>query len=203
MPASFCFAVRCLPSRMAGRRACWWICGVRRRIGIGRIASNICRDCKTVWKKMGREMGSEKRPTTGHYVRIRALSPFFSLSSLKEEQRYLILGYKVGMFEGVVHEDDEFAHDGGEGDLGGFAGGAQPLVKLLELTVGTGGDERGHVKGTPDRRASATDAAASVPLATFARMRCQSGQGRRLAAVERAQFGQFGQHAQGGDGADA
>src|ERR1017187_480499 len=93
--------------------------------------------------------------------------PFFSIASLKEEQRYLILGYKVGMFEGVVHEDDEFAHDGGEGDLGGFAGGAQPLVKLLELTVGTGGDERGHVKGTPDRRASATDAAASVPLATF------------------------------------
>jgi len=36
------------------------------------------------------------------------------------EQRYLILEYKVGMFEGVVHEDNEFAHDGGEATLAGL-----------------------------------------------------------------------------------
>ena len=103
----------------------------------------------------------------------------------------------------MVHEDDEFAHDGGEGNFGGFAGGAQPLVKLFELAIGMGGDECGHVERTADRCASTADAAASVPLAAFARMRGQSGQGGGLAAVERAQFGQFGQHAQGGDRADA
>ena len=28
---------------------------------------------------------------------------------------------KFGIFEEAVHEDDEFTHDGGEGDFGGFA----------------------------------------------------------------------------------
>jgi hypothetical protein len=32
------------------------------------------------------------------------------------EQRYLILECKVWIFEDAVHEDNEFAHDGGEGD---------------------------------------------------------------------------------------
>jgi len=66
-----------------------------------------------------------------------------------------------------------------------------------------GGDECGHVERTADRSPTATDTSASVPLAAFARMRCQAGQRSGLAAVEGAQFGQFGQHAQGGDGADA
>jgi hypothetical protein len=34
---------------------------------------------------------------------------------------------KIGTFEEVVEEDDEFAHDSGEGDFGGFACRAQPL----------------------------------------------------------------------------
>ena len=66
-----------------------------------------------------------------------------------------------------------------------------------------GGDERGHVEGATNRRAAAADAPASVPLPAFAWMRSQSGQGRRLTPVERAQFGQFSQHAQGCDRADA
>jgi len=41
----------------------------------------------------------------------------FSLSSPNEEQRYLILECKVGIFKDVVHQDDEFAHDGRERNL--------------------------------------------------------------------------------------
>jgi len=40
------------------------------------------------------------------------------------EQRYLILECKVWIFKDVVHKDNEFAHDGGEGNLGGFASSA-------------------------------------------------------------------------------
>jgi len=38
------------------------------------------------------------------------------------EQRYLILECKVGVFEDVIHEDNEFAHDGSERNFGWFAG---------------------------------------------------------------------------------
>src|SRR6266705_362433 len=108
-----------------------------------------------------------------------------------EEQRYLILECKVGIFEEVVHQDDEFAHDGGAGDFGGFACGAEPLVKLFELPVGAGGNQCGHVERPADGCAPAADAPASVPLPTLTWMRGQSSQRRRLATVERAQFRQF------------
>lgn len=107
------------------------------------------------------------------------------------------------MFKGVVHEDDEFAHDGGEGDFGGFTRLTQALVELFELAVGTGGDQGRHVEGFAHGRPSAANAAASVPLAAFARVRSQTGQGGGLTAIERAQFGQFGQNAQGGEVADS
>jgi hypothetical protein len=107
-------------------------------------------------------------------------------SSFGEEQRYLILECKVGIFEDVIHEDNEFAHDGGEGNLGGFAGSAQALIKLFELTVGMGGNECGHVECPSDGRTATADAAASMPLAAFTRMRSQTGQGRCLATIELA-----------------
>ncbi len=88
----------------------------------------------------------------------------------------------------MVHEDNEFAHDGGECNFGGFSGSAQPLIKLFELTVGMGGHQCGHVEGASDGSATATDAAASVPLTTFAWVGSQSGQGCGLATIERAQF---------------
>src|SRR5258708_3287889 len=45
-----------------------------------------------------------------------------------------VLGGKgeVRIFEEAVHEDDEFAHDGGHGDEGLFAVGAQAEIKFLE-----------------------------------------------------------------------
>ena len=121
----------------------------------------------------------------------------------EKEQRYLILGDKVWIFEGVVHEDDQFPHDGGEGDFGGFAGRAQALIERLELAVGARRYQRRHIQRAAHWGAASSDAPAAMPLATLPRMRGQSGQCRRLAAVERAQFGQFGQHPQGRNGADA
>jgi hypothetical protein len=39
---------------------------------------------------------------------------------------------KVGIFEEVVGEDDELAHEHGEGEFFGFAGGEQAEVKGFE-----------------------------------------------------------------------
>src|SRR5882724_1040784 len=113
-------------------------------------------------------------------------TPFFPLPL--REQRYLILEYKVRMFEGVIHQDDEFAHDGGERDFGGFASGAKALVERLELAIGAGGDQCRHVESASDGSTSAADASSSMPLAAFARMGSQSSQCRCLAAVKGAQF---------------
>jgi len=89
----------------------------------------------------------------------------------------------------VVHEDDQFPHDGGEGDFGGFAGRAQALIERLELAVGARRHQCRHIQRAAHWGAASSDAPAAMPLAALPRMRGQSGQCRRLAAVERAQFG--------------
>ena len=51
------------------------------------------------------------------------------------EQRHLILECKVWIFKNVIHQDNEFAHDGGELNFGGFTSRAEPPLKLFELPV--------------------------------------------------------------------
>jgi hypothetical protein len=118
------------------------------------------------------------------------------------EQRYLILEYKVRVFKDVVHQDDEFTHDGGERDFGGFARCPKALIELFELPIGACSDERGHVERAPDLSASAADTSPAMPLTAFPWVRSQPGQRRHLPAIEGAQFGQFGQDAQCGEGSD-
>ena len=129
--------------------------------------------------------------------------PFSLAPRLSGEQRYLILENKVRIFEDMVHQDDKFAHDGGECDFGGFACRAEALVKLFEMTVGSSRHESRHVEGASNGRSSAPNGPAAMPLAAFSGMRSQTCQGGGLAAVKGSQFGQFSQHAQGGNGADA
>src|ERR1041385_2533908 len=88
-------------------------------------------------------------------------------SCIPQEQRYLILEDKVGIFEDMIHEDNEFSHDGSEGNFGGFACNAEPLVKDFQRGVGMGGYQGGHVKGSSYGGASAPDGSATVPAATF------------------------------------
>ena len=57
---------------------------------------------------------------------------------------------KVGIFEDVIHEDDEFAHDGGEHNFGGFASRPQSLIKLFEMAVGMG-DKLAFLKDAAQR----------------------------------------------------
>ena len=78
-------------------------------------------------------------------------------------------------FEGMIHLQHECAHDGGEGDLGGLAGGPQPLVKLSQGAVfhPRHGDRR-HVKAA----SHLGPAPADVPLAFPRAKRARAG-GRR------------------------
>jgi len=56
-------------------------------------------------------------------------------------------------------KNDEFAHDGGQGELGLFAFGEQPGVEGFQVRVVGDGGNRRHVKRGPDMGASALDAA--------------------------------------------
>ena len=69
----------------------------------------------------------------------------------------------VRVFEDVVLEDDEFTHDGREGDFGRFARHPQPLVKHFELAVGASGDQGGHVEGAANGGASGANTTATIP----------------------------------------
>ena len=53
--------------------------------------------------------------------------------------------------------DEEFAHDGDQGDFVGFTGGAQALVSGLEDGVAAGGGESGHVQGDAHLEATAAN----------------------------------------------
>jgi len=45
-----------------------------------------------------------------------------------------------------VGEEDEFAHEDGEGGFFGFTGGEEAVIERFENGVVAGGDEGGHVK---------------------------------------------------------
>ena len=52
----------------------------------------------------------------------------------------LTWGERVEDFERGIEVDDEFAHEGSEGDFGWFAFGNEALVKLLEDGIGAAAD---------------------------------------------------------------
>src|SRR5674476_983448 len=84
---------------------------------------------------------------------------------------------KIMIFEGAVHEDDEFAHAGGHGDEGFLAGGAQAQIKLFEDAVVPHGTQGCHVEGAPHRRAAAVNAPDSILAATVAVVRGHAREG--------------------------
>jgi hypothetical protein len=73
--------------------------------------------------------------------------------------------------------DEEFAHDGDEGDFVGLAGGAQALVEGAQDRVGAGGAKGSHEEGAAHVEASATDGALAAEGAAVAIERRQAGQG--------------------------
>ncbi len=63
------------------------------------------------------------------------------------------------MNEGVC-ENDEFSHDGGEGDFFLFAGCDESVIEDFEGRIVIAGGDGGHVEGAADMGASAFDGSA-------------------------------------------
>lgn len=102
----------------------------------------------------------------------------------------------------MVHEDDEFAHDGGEGDKRFFARRPQAQVKLFEDAAMAHGTQGGHVEGAPRHAASTTDVPHSLEPATVAVVwghARQRGGGGRGKPAQLRHFGQYGDRNHGAD----
>jgi hypothetical protein len=107
------------------------------------------------------------------------------------------------IFEEVVHQDAEFAHDCGQGHEWWFSCRAQTQVKFFENAVVPHGAQSSHVKGLADSAASATDMVQAILTATVAVARRDPGQGGGGLSGEFSKFGHFREHGGGDDRADA
>ena len=106
--------------------------------------------------------------------------------------------------EDAVHLEEEFSHNGGEGDLGGFTGQAKSGVKLSEGSfLHPSQSDGAHVESASRRSTATADVTLSFPWAALPDPGGQSGQCCGLLPVKRAQFGHVAQDIQGGDRADA
>ena len=97
----------------------------------------------------------------------------------------------------MIHQDDQFTHQGREGDFGRFTRSAQALIKHFEDGIGTGGHQGRHIKCGAESRASPSNGSAPLPLSAFSWMGSHTCQRRNLAAIKGTQLRQFGQDGQG------
>ena len=76
----------------------------------------------------------------------------------------LIRKDEIGIFEEVIEEAGEFAHDGGEGDLFEFSGLEEAMIEVFEVAVVDDGGQSGHVESRTWDGAAAGDMTGSVDL---------------------------------------
>ena len=53
---------------------------------------------------------------------------------------------KIWVSEQVIKENDQFTHKSSDGDLSGFTGGFEALIKVLEHSVSQHGVQGAHVE---------------------------------------------------------
>ena len=107
------------------------------------------------------------------------------------------------IFNNLIHLEEQFAHDGGEGDFGWFAGCPQAQVKLSQVSIRFAGQGYcRHVEAPPESRAAAADVSLSLPRPALPGPGRQPGQRGGLPPVKPPQFGHLAEHADGGEGSD-
>ena len=92
-----------------------------------------------------------------------------------------------------VEDEQEFSHDGDEGDFGRFACGEQTLVEGAQLGMMTCRDQGGHPEAAAQSVTSAADVAWGAGLPAVAVVRGHADQGGQRTAADPSEFGQFGQ----------
>ena len=80
-------------------------------------------------------------------------------------------------FDEAIGLDEEFAHDGDQGDFAGFASLAEPPVEAGKGRMVFDGDQSGHVEGFADGGSAAPDFSLAAPLAAVTVEGGQSGHG--------------------------
>jgi hypothetical protein len=110
---------------------------------------------------------------------------------------------KAGAIKRLFDRFEQLSGDGDEGDHLGLSGGDEALVEGFEDRVVLDGDHGAHEERAADGGSAGGDEGLAAPLARLAGERCQTGQGRHLAAVERAELGQLGDERAGDRRADA
>jgi len=110
---------------------------------------------------------------------------------------------KSVFLEQGIGQDDEFTHDGGEGEFGFFAGFDQALVEGAEFGIVAAGGERGPVEGAARAGAATLDVALAYGLGAVVGERGDTGEAGDGAAVEGAELGEVDEQVGGDAGADA
>jgi len=106
------------------------------------------------------------------------------------------------IFQEVVHEDDEFAHAGGQGDQGFFTGSPQAQIEGFKNAVMADGAQGGHVEGATDGMSAAADVTALGLVPAITVVGSQAGQRGGGLGIEMSQLGHFRQDSGGHDRTD-
>lgn len=92
------------------------------------------------------------------------------------------------MLEHRIEDRHQLAHTRGQGHLGRFARGAEPLIERLEDRVVTYRNQGTHEQRRTDLRSPTPDRPFPSEGATIPVERGDADQGRDLFAIQRAQF---------------
>ena len=100
--------------------------------------------------------------------------------------------------------NQQFAHDGGESNLGWFTLITEVVVKLSEGSLFLSGKDNGtHIESVTHDGSTTADMTLALPGSALTSPRSQASQGGGLLTVELSQFGHVAQNGDGGDKADA
>jgi hypothetical protein len=100
--------------------------------------------------------------------------------------------------------DEQFAHDGGEGDFGWFALVTEMVVKLSQGGLLHSGEDHGtHIESVAHVGATTADMTLALPRSALTGPGSQASQGGGLLAVKLSQLRHVAQDGDGGDKADA
>ena len=106
-------------------------------------------------------------------------------------------------FDAFVGHDDELSHQHGDGDFGGFSGGAEGHVLCFEVWIEAHGNEGGHVEGLSEVMSAALNERLAGPGSGLPGHRGEACEAGGLFAVQGADFGHFDQDRCGADSADS
>ena len=126
---------------------------------------------------------------------------FKSKGKLSGLQGLILVGQ---ILEHAVHLQEQFAHHGRQGHLGGLARRPQPRVKFPQGRVlHPRQHHRWHIERAPHQGAAAADVPLAFPRPTLAHPRGEARQSRRRLPVQGAEFGHSAEHTQSGQRAYA